>query len=102
MKAIIGTFTLVAVLCLAGCHAGRDKAESTGPAASSSATASSTDKAIEKSRDAMMGKSMDVQSEHWASTPAAASTAAAATPSAAPASSPSPAAEPTVPKGGKR
>ena len=105
MKATLSTLTLVAVLGLAGCHASRDKAASSSrPAPSSSTAASGTDKAIEKSRDAMMSKDMDLQNEHWASTPAASSTAAtpvAAPVTAASAASSSPAVTPSTAKDGK-
>lgn len=92
MKAILCTLTLVAMFGLTACHANRDKpVASDGPAASSSAPASGTAKAIEKSRNAMMDKSMDIQSEHWASTPAASSTTASS-----PAATPGTTAPPTV------
>lgn len=104
MKVAIYPLTLVAALCLAGCHASRNPAASSNePAASSSATAPSSDKSIEKSRNAMMDKNMDLQSEHWTSTPAASSTTAPTAASAVttPATSPSPQAASPVGKGGK-
>jgi len=67
---------LVSTLCLAGCHATRQKnASPAGPAAASTLPSSKLDKSVEKSRDTMLDKSMNVQDEHWASSPAKASTA---------------------------
>ncbi|MDO1528556.1 hypothetical protein QMK61_06865 [Fulvimonas sp. R45] len=96
MKAVT-VIILVATLGLAGCHAHRDKETPPAPSAPgvSPATAKS-DKALEKSRDAMLGKDMDIGSQHWATSPAAASTA----PVAATAAS-GPAAASSAPRAGK-
>lgn len=69
---------VAAGLGLTGCHASRhDEASSAKPTASLSPTASNTVKAVEKSRDAMLDKSMDGKREPWtAVSPAASSTAA--------------------------
>jgi hypothetical protein len=84
VKAI--TVTLVAALGLAGCHTHRSKeTPPAAPASGASPTAAKTDKALEKSRDAMLGKDMDIGNQHWATSPAATSTATAtATTTAAP------------------
>jgi hypothetical protein len=74
VKAI--TVTLVAALGLAGCHTHRSKeTPPAAPASGASPTAAKTDKALEKSRDAMLGKDMDIGNQHWATSPAATSTA---------------------------
>ena len=64
----------LAILSLAGCHVGSNK--DALPSDQNTASAPAADKTIEKSRDAMLGKSMKVDSEHWAAAPAAASSAA--------------------------
>ncbi|WP_157510912.1 hypothetical protein [Frateuria sp. Soil773] len=71
------TLTFVAALCLAGCHADRAKEAPTEPAPSTSPAPAKADKSFEKSRDAMLGKNTDIQSQHWATMPAASSTSAA-------------------------
>lgn len=81
MKA--AAITLATALCLAGCHANRNNETSpTGPAPSTSSATAKTDKTLEKSRDAMLGKNTDIENQHWATDPAAASTAT--TPALAP------------------
>lgn len=81
MKA--AAITLATALCLAGCHANRSNETSpAGPSPSTSSATAKADKALEKSRDAMLGKNTDIESQHWATDPAAASTAA--TPAVAP------------------
>lgn len=73
MKAI--TVTIVAALCLVGCHADRNKeTSSAGTAPTTSSTAPKADQSLEKSRDAMLDKKTDIDSQHWVSNPAAAST----------------------------
>lgn len=69
MKASLALFAAVALL--AGCHADRNPA-----ASSTAASPAKADKALEKSRDAMLGQALGADNQHWASTPAAASTAA--------------------------
>jgi len=66
---------VVATLCLAGCHADRAGSSSPAhPAPNTSTAAAKADKSLEKSRDAMLGKSADIASQHWATDPAAATT----------------------------
>ncbi|HWU75951.1 MAG TPA: hypothetical protein VN043_05570 [Rhodanobacter sp.] len=64
----------LAILSLTGCHVGSSK--DAPPVDHSSAPAPAVNKSIEKSRDAMLGKSMNPGSEHWAGTPAAATSTA--------------------------
>ncbi len=99
MKA--AALTLATAACLAGCHANPTRQASTGvPAASSSTAASKPDKSLEKSRNSLLDKTMNVQGQHWATDPAPASTATT-TPSPATASSAaSPAASSSAAKAG--
>lgn len=74
MKA--ATITFITALCLAGCHADRtEKAPSAEHAADSSTASAKTDKSFEEARDSMLGKNTDIESQHWATNPAASSTA---------------------------
>jgi hypothetical protein len=80
---------IVATLCLAGCHADRTGGTSpANPAPSASTATAKADKSLEKSRDAMLGKSADIASQHWATDPAAAATTM--TPAVAPGTTSSP------------
>lgn len=72
MKAVL---LAIALLSLAGCHVGSSK--NSPPADHSTGSASSVDKASEKSRDAMLDKTLKAGSEHRADVPAAAASAAA-------------------------
>jgi hypothetical protein len=81
MKA--STTTLFAAFLLVGCHADRSReTPSTVPAPSTSTAAVKADKSFEKSRDAMLGKNTSIDSQHWATDPAASSTST--TPAVAP------------------
>ena len=89
MKVVALSVILAATLGVAGCHANPTKQASPGADAASSAPASSASgKSLEKSRDSLMGKDMDVQNQHWTADPAASSSAAA--PAAAKPTAPAP------------
>lgn len=71
----VALLALAATLALAGCHASKESSNAGTPAGTTSSA--STDGAIEKSRNAMLDKSMNVQDEHWVTSPATTATSAA-------------------------
>lgn len=70
----VALVALLATLGLAACHASKDVDHADVPTDTTSAAA--PDGAIEQSRNAMLDKSMDVQNEHWVTSPATAATSA--------------------------
>lgn len=73
MKVVL--LALVATLPLAACHASKDHGSADNPPDTNPSAA--THGAIEQSRDAMLDKSMNVQNEHWVTSPATTATSAA-------------------------
>ncbi|MGY3038981.1 hypothetical protein ACVWWQ_000568 [Rhodanobacter sp. TND4EL1] len=89
MKPTLFVFVLASILGLAACHASRDAPT---PSASGDPRAAGADKKIEKSRNAMLEKGMDVKNEHWTANPASAASTAATSSTMTPAIEPAPAA----------
>ena len=72
--------TLLASLSLTACHVGRSGSNSVNTVpASTSKTTADTSTTLEKSRDSMLDKNVNVKGQHWSQAPAAASSTATPT-----------------------